>query len=73
MTDDLTLTRQSRLVAALEAAWAKVMERHAELPPVAIIVGQAQATAAADSSSATSPPSAGNTPTPPTAAMSTRS
>jgi hypothetical protein len=40
MTEDLTLTRQSRLVAALEAAWAEVMERHTELPPVAIIVGQ---------------------------------
>jgi hypothetical protein len=40
MTEDLTLTRQSRLVAALEAAWAEVMEHHAELPPVAIIVGQ---------------------------------
>jgi hypothetical protein len=40
MTEDLTLTRQSRLVAALEAAWAEVMERHAELPSVAIIIGQ---------------------------------
>jgi len=40
MTEDLTLKRQSRLVAALEAAWAEVMQRHAELPPVAIIVGQ---------------------------------
>ena len=40
MTEDLTLKRQSRLVAALEAAWTEVMQRHPELPPVAIIVGQ---------------------------------
>jgi hypothetical protein len=38
--EDLTLKRQSRLVQALERAWAEVMERHDELPPVAIIVGQ---------------------------------
>lgn len=40
MIEDLTLKRQSRLVAALEAAWAEVMQRHPELPPVALIVGQ---------------------------------
>ena len=69
MTEDLTLKRQSRLIAALEAAWAEVMQRHDELPPVAIIVGQGSGHRGGGLILGHSPPSAGS----PRAAMTSTS